>query len=452
MKERNKYILNVIKELLAARDEKHLKQFLRDMHHADIAEVLKHLGGKTEKQYLLAQLDSEQAALVLNEFDAEFVSDLLQEISPERVSEIFEEMPFDDAADFLGELSENDKEKFLDFFEVEDAEDVQELMDYREDTAGGIMTTEYVAIPENITASRAIEILRDTAPDAETVYYVYVINLKNQLVGVISLRELIIANPDSLIQNIMRKKVISVNVNEDQEDVARMVAKYDFLAVPVIDDRQHLIGIITVDDVIDVIHEEATEDLYRLAGTHSDEEDETLVRFTTAVKSRLPWLLITMIGGMLSGQVLQKFSDQLNTVVALAFFIPLLIGMGGNVGTQSSTVTVRGIATGHINTDTVLKTVLKESMVGISLGTVLGTTVAIAAFIWQGSFKLSLVVGLTMFTNMFAAATMGTAVPLFLRKVGIDPAAASAPFITTTVDVMGLIIYATLATLVLGIL
>jgi magnesium transporter len=323
-------------------------------------------------------------------------------------------------------------------------------MDYREDTAGGIMTTEYVAIPNNITASKAIEVLRDTAPDAETVYYVYVINLQNQLVGVISLRELIIANPASLVSDIMRKKVISVNVNDDQEDVARMVAKYDFLAVPVVDQKQHLIGIITVDDVIDVIHEEATEDLYRLAGT--SEDDETVAKFSTAVKSRLPWLLITMVGGMLSGQVLQRFSEELNAVVALAFFIPLLIGMGGNVGTQSSTVTVRGIATGQVNTGTIAKTVLKESMVGISLGTVMGVIVATTAFIWQGSFKLSLVVGLTMFTNMFAAATMGTAVPLFLRKIGVDPAAASAPFISTTVDVMGLIIYSILATLILGIL
>ncbi|KJS22683.1 MAG: magnesium transporter [Clostridiaceae bacterium BRH_c20a] len=452
MKEGTNQLLTVIKGFLATKDEKHLKQFLLDMHSVDIAEVISNITDKSDKQYLLAQLDSEQAALVLNELDAEVVADLLQDVSSERVSEILDEMSFDDAADFLGELSENDKEKFLDLFEDQDAEDVQELMDYREDTAGGIMTTEYVAIPDSITAAKAIEVLRETAPDAETVYYVYVINLKNQLVGVISLRELIIASPDSIIIDIMRKNVMSVNVNEDQEDVARLVAKYDFLAVPVVDDKQHLIGIITVDDVIDVIHEEATEDLYRMAGTYEAEEDETLARFSTAFKSRLPWLLITMMGGMLSGQVLKNFSEQLNTVVALAFFIPLLIGMGGNVGTQSSTVTVRGIATGQINTTTVLKTVLRESMVGISLGTVMGAIVALAAYFWQGSIQLGLVVGLTMFANMVTAATMGTVVPLLLKKVGVDPATASAPFITTTIDILGLIIYATLATLLLGIL
>ncbi|MFZ7103463.1 MAG: magnesium transporter [Peptococcaceae bacterium] len=452
MKERNNYLLTVIKELIAARDEKHLVQFLLDIHPADLAEVLVNLDTKESKQYLLAQLDSEVAALVLNELDAELVAELLQNVSEQRVSEILDEMSFDDAADFLSELSDNEKEKFLDLFEDQDAEDVQELMDYAEDTAGGIMTTEYVAIPENISAGKAIEVLRETAPDAETVYYVYVINLKNQLVGVISLRELIIADPGALVLEIMRKKTISVNVNEDQEEVARLVSKYDFLAVPVVDDHQHLIGIITVDDVIDVIHEEATEDLYRLAGTYSAEEDESLARFTTALKSRLPWLLVTMLGGLVSGQVLNNFSNQLNTVVALAFFIPLLIGMGGNVGTQSSTVTVRGIATGQINTGTVIKTVLRESMVGISLGTVMGSIVALAAFLWQGSLQLGLVVGLTMLANMFTAATMGTAVPLVLKRFGVDPATASAPFITTTIDIIGLIIYATLATLLLGLI
>ncbi|MDK2822689.1 MAG: magnesium transporter [Clostridia bacterium] len=451
MKERKNYLLTVIKELLAVKDEKHLKQFLKDTHPADIAEVLSQIETKADQQFLLAQLDSQLAALVLNELDAELVAEFLQEISEDRVSEILDEMSFDDAADFLGELSENEKEKFLELFEDQDAEDVQELMEYEEDTAGGIMTTEYVAIPDNITASKAIEVLRETAPDAETVYYVYVINMKNQLVGVISLRELIIANPNALISDIMRKKVISVNVNEDQEDVARLVSKYDFLAVPVVDDSQHLIGIITVDDIIDVIHEEATEDLYRLAGTYAAEEDETLARFTTALKSRLPWLLVTLLGGLMSGQVLKNFSDQLNAVVALAFFIPLLIGMGGNVGTQSSTVTIRGIATGQINTSTVVKTILRESMVGISLGTVMGSLVALTAFIWQGSMKIGLVVGLTMLANMFTAATMGSAVPIILKRIGVDPATASAPFITTTIDIVGLIIYATLATILLGI-
>lgn len=452
MGERKYQLVNVVLELVEKQDQGQLKQFLEDVHPADIAEVLTSLEIKEDQQFLLSLLDSEQAALVLNELDAELVADLLQEVSHTRISEILDEMSFDDAADFLGELSENEKEKFLEFFEDQDAEDVQELMEYEEDTAGGIMTTEYVAILEHISAGKAIEVLREIAPDAETVYYVYVINLKNQLVGVISLRELIVANPNTLVSEIMRRKVISVNVNDDQEDVAKLVSKYDFLAVPVVDNNQHLIGIITVDDIIDVIHEEATEDLYRLAGTYAAEEDETLARFSTALKSRLPWLLVTMLGGLLSGQVLNSFSQQLNTVVALAFFIPMLIGMGGNVGTQSSTVTVRGIATGQINTQTVVKTILRESLVGISLGSVMGSVVALVAFFWQGSITLGIIVGLAMLANMFTAATMGTLVPMIFKRIGVDPAVASAPFITTSVDIVGLVIYATLATLFLGLI
>ncbi len=440
-----------IKQLIAIRNDNQLKKYLEDTHHADLAEIIKELDNNEDRQYLLEQLDNEVAALVLNELNPEFVAELLEQISKDKVSEIFVEMPFDDAADFLGELSDNEKEKFLKLFEVHDAQDVQELMDYAADTAGGIMTTEYVAIPENITAGKAIEVLREIAPDAETVYYVYVINLQNQLVGVISLRELIIANPQAVISEIMRRKVISVNVKDDQEDVARLVSKYDFLAIPVVDDNQHLIGIITVDDIIDVIHEEATEDLYRLAGTYSAEEDLSSARFTTALKSRLPWLLITLFGGIISGQVLDIFSHQFNTVVALAFFIPMLIGMGGNVGTQSSTVTVRGIATGHINAGTAIKTILKEAMVGFSLGTVMGTLVALVAFVWQDSLILGVVVGLAMLVNMFTAATLGTLVPIFFKKIGIDPAVASAPFITTTIDIVGLVIYAILAVLLLGV-
>ena len=209
-----------IKQLIAIRNDNQLKKYLEDTHHADLAEIIKELDNNEDRQYLLEQLDNEVAALVLNELNPEFVAELLEQISKDKVSEIFVEMPFDDAADFLGELSDNEKEKFLKLFEVHDAQDVQELMDYAADTAGGIMTTEYVAIPENITAGKAIEVLREIAPDAETVYYVYVINLQNQLVGVISLRELIIANPQAVISEIMRRKVISVNVKDDQEDVA----------------------------------------------------------------------------------------------------------------------------------------------------------------------------------------------------------------------------------------
>ena len=342
-------------------------------------------------------------------------------------------MPFDDAADLLSELPDQDQNRYLDLLELDDQQDVRELMNYPEDSAGGLMTTEYVAIREDITAARAIEELRQIAPDAETVYYVYVINTENKLVGVISLRELIIATPSAIIKDILRSNVISVPVDMDQEEVAHIVSKYNFLAVPVVDHEGALLGIITVDDVIDVIHEEASEDLYRLAGT-TDEEAETEepfgARIITSLRSRLPWLLITLLGGLISGQVLNTFSDKISAVVALSFFIPLLTGMGGNVGTQSSTVTVRAIAMGKVSSKNVFSVILREAILGLSMGTVLGLLVGIIASLWLGMPMLGICVGLALLSNVFTAATVGTLVPIIFRKIGIDLAVASAPFIS----------------------
>ncbi len=314
------------------------------------------------------------------------------------------------------------------------------------------MTTEYVSVMEDFTAEEAIATLRKIAPDAETIYYVFVVNTHNQLVGVISLRELIVAAPTTLIRDVMHRKVVSVPVDMDQEEVARIVSKYNFLAVPVIDDQQHLLGIVTVDDVIDVIHEEVTEDIFRLAGAPGEEEDEedtSVWKIATSLKARLPWLFVTMLGGLVSGQILSHFSDQINAVVALAFFIPLLTGMGGNVGTQSSTVTVRGIATGQIKGKGAWKIVCREALVGLMIGLVLGVFVGVVASWWQDKPMLGLVVGLAMAGNMLTAAAMGAFVPLTFRKLGIDPAVASAPFISTAIDITGLLIYSTLATLLI---
>ncbi len=428
-----------------------IKEILGKTHQADIADVLKSLNRLKDKKILIEQLEAEKVALVLNELESEEISQLLSMLPDLKVTEVFEHMPYDDAADFLGELPESEQEKYLDLFDISSAEDLQELLSYKDDTAGGIMTTEFVAIPYNISVDKAIKALRENAVNAETVYYVYVINLKNQLMGVISLRELIIASQDLMVSEVMKRNIISVNVNDDQEEVAKVVARYDFLAVPVVDDKNHLLGIITVDDVIDVIHEEAEEDIYKMAGV-SGLEDDINAKLTSTLSSRLPWLFVTLLGGFISGNVLSAFSNQLDKMVVLTFFIPLLAGMGGNVGTQSSTVTVRGIATGFINKETVRKTITRELMIGVLIGGIMGSMVAILAYFWQYNMKLGIVVGLSMMANIFTAATMGTLVPLFFKRVGIDPAVASAPFITTAIDVLGLIIYSTLASILLFVI
>lgn len=446
--------LKEIKLLIAEKNVEETSAILEQFQPADIAELLREIDYSDQK-WIVSLLDNETVALTINELDPEFVGELLGILHEDRVSEILEEMPFDDAADLLSELPDQDQNRYLDLLELDDQQDVRELMNYPEDSAGGLMTTEYVAIREDITAARAIEELRQIAPDAETVYYVYVINTENKLVGVISLRELIIATPSAIIKDILRSNVISVPVDMDQEEVAHIVSKYNFLAVPVVDHEGALLGIITVDDVIDVIHEEASEDLYRLAGT-TDEEAETEepfgARIITSLRSRLPWLLITLLGGLISGQVLNTFSDKISAVVALSFFIPLLTGMGGNVGTQSSTVTVRAIAMGKVSSKNVFSVILREAILGLSMGTVLGLLVGIIASLWLGMPMLGICVGLALLSNVFTAATVGTLVPIIFRKIGIDLAVASAPFISTTIDITGLIIYSSLVTLLIAYL
>ncbi|MDN5347237.1 MAG: magnesium transporter [Clostridia bacterium] len=424
----------------------HLQNLLKELQPVDIADLLTTLE-PDERALVFDQLDLEKAALVLNELSREALASVINALGPERMADILEAMSSDDAADILGELSTNVKDRLLSLMESEEARDVRGLLGYPPDTAGGLMTTEYVAIKEDITAGEAIEILRATAPDAETVYYIYVVNSQNQLVGVVSLRELIIAPTSKLISEIMHRKVISVTVDMDQEEVARIVSRYDFLAVPVVDHERKLLGIVTVDDVIDVIQEEATEDIYLLAGTSDIEEERG--HLWNALRSRLPWLIVTMLEGMVAGVVLRGIEQALQAMVALAFFIPLLTGMGGNVGTQSATLTVRGLATGQINSHRTLITVFKEVSVGASIGLFFGVLVGLIASFWQQKPVLGLIVGLAMLGNMTTAATMGTLVPMFFKRVGIDPAVASAPFISASIDITGLLIYASLATLLI---
>jgi magnesium transporter len=455
MHNEDKELLKQFRTYVTKRNEQLIKEELSLLQPADIAELIEELE-TADQHWLIYFLEIKTAALVINELDSVLGGQLLAGLNEKRVLEILEEMSLDDAADLLGELSDGEQKRYIELLESQDQQDVRELMQYPEDTAGGLMTYEYVAIREDITAAKAIDVLRETAPDAETVYYVYVINVENQLVGVISLRELIIANPESSIRDIMRRNVISVPIDMDQEEVARIVSKYNFLAVPVVDHEKSLQGIITFDDVIDVIHEEASEDIYRMAGAPGEEEEEEeeqfFLRIKASLKARLPWLFITMFGGLLSGKILSRFSGEISAVVAIAFFIPLLTGMGGNVGTQSSTVTVRGIATGQIREEDIVRVILREALTGLAMGMILGIIVGGIAAWWQNKPMLGLVVGLAMLGNMFTAATMGTLVPLFLRRIGIDPAVASAPFISTTIDITGLVIYSVLATLLIAYL
>lgn len=432
-------------------EEEELKLYLQEQHPKDIAEYIAELDDREMQAALIKVLEPEDAATVLFEMDdQELLTDVLLELPRALASAIVNEIPNDEAADMLEDMDESDRSRILSLFEEEDADDIADLLTYDSDTAGGLMTTEFVVVPVFVKSEKAIEIIRLYAPDAETIYYVYVIDGLNHLVGILSLRELIIAGPETLIGDIMIQNVTSCNVRDDQEEVADLMTKYDLLALPVVDDEDHILGIITVDDIVDVIQDEASEDIYRMAGTTEAELDED-ASVVTAFLSRLPWLLITICGGFCSGAVLDHFEMTLSQVAALIIFIPMMTGIAGNVGTQSCTVTVRGIAMGNITTKVAVTTILREALLGFALGTTIGSIVCLVSSFWQHSFALGLTVGLTILLNNFMAALLGTVVPLALERFHIDPAVASSAFITTTSDIVGLLNYSVIAIVIFGL-
>ena len=443
-----------LEPFIETRDYPAIAAVLAPSAPVDIAELLSHLDESfisSVLQYLPASVTGE----VLSHLDAELIPQIMKDLGSDRSAQILDTMYSDDVADLLGELTPKEQKEVFDLMEDEDAEDVKGLMVYPEDTAGSIMTTEFVALNQHVTAEEAINILRAEAPSAETVYYVYVVDDDEVLVGVLSLRDLIVTPPSWPLEHIMHTRVKYVDDYMDQEEVARIVSRYDIMAVPVVDRNHRLVGIVTVDDVLDVIQEETTEDVFRMAGVHEDEleEDESVPKMIWgAVKSRLPWLFVTLFGGILSSTIMRGLESELEAVVALAYFTPLLCGMGGNVGTQSSTVTVRGLSTGQISKSGFFATVLKESSVGLIVGLFCAVILAVVAWVWQGSAILGILLGITLICNMFIAATVGTAVPLVLKRLNVDPAVASAPFISTSIDVLGLVIYSVLASLFIPLL
>ncbi|MCD6436619.1 MAG: magnesium transporter [Clostridiales bacterium] len=443
--------LELLVEYLDTENIMGISELLDNVHSVDIAEVLLELSDEEQKK-LFQYLPSEIASEVLEEVDSDTFNFLIKLYNDEQQSEILDNMADDDIADLLGELSENNRDEIINLLDIESAEDVKELLVYEDDTAGGIMTKDFVALSKDYTIYHAIEMLREYAPDAETIYYVFVVDKEEKLVGVISLRDLIVAKPNKKVEEIMNDNVIYVNVYDDQEEVAKVVSKYDLLAVPVVDDDKKMIGLITVDDIIDVLEEEATEDILKFAGSNkaeSYEEEAIGERIVNSVKARLPWLIITIFGGLLSAQIIKSYQYVLDANTTVALFMPILAGMGGNVGTQSSTLTVRSIAVGQIKGNEVYKTILHEISVGLIVGMICSVITGVAAIMLNGDVILALIVGLAMWCNIITAATIGTLVPLIFRKIGVDPAVASAPFITTTVDITGMTIYYSMATLMI---
>ncbi len=425
-----------------------LSGVFENLHPADIAEIINHAPASAHNK-LFDLLDDEIKPDVLAELDDQAEADILEELSDEEISDIVEEMAPDDAADVLGELEEDRSEEILGLMEDEESEEVRELLQYGEETAGGIMTSDFVAVQASMTATEAIDYIAELDLD-EPLYNLYVVDQDGRLTGWIQLWELLKkTNHNMTLEELADKETISVHTETDQEEVARLASKYDLSSLPVLDWQNKLVGRVTADDIMDVIEEEASEDIFKLAGSSDSELEDTSP--LQACKARLPWLLITLGTGFISSLILKSFMKHLSLaeIVALSFFVPIIMAMGGNTGIQSSTLIIRGIALGASHSRRIMKIISHEIIAGATMGLICGTTIGLwASFVITqdggaavAPSYLALTVGIALFSAMTFAAVFGALVPVLLDRMKIDPAVASGPFVTASNDIFALLIY-----------
>ncbi|MCL2546579.1 MAG: magnesium transporter [Oscillospiraceae bacterium] len=435
----------LVREHLKQNDMPSLKDLLTNANEVDILDTMLELPAK-HQVIVYRLLPKDKALFVFEQLDTDDQLALIHSFTDEAAIEAIEELTPDDRVRLLDELPATVAKKMIAALSPQERQMTNLLMGYEAQTAGRIMTPEYVRISRDMTAAEALEKVKHNAKDKETIYTLYITDHARKLEGALSLRGLLIADPNEKIEDIMKDVSASVSTDTDQEEVARLLQKLDWLAVPVVDKENRLVGIITVDDAMDILEEEATEDMFTQAGILAKKEanrSEVLISgsLLSIWKVRLPFLFITLVAGVLAGFVIEGFEDVLESIAAVAIFIPLIMDMGGNVGTQSSTVFARGVVLGHVNVSHFFKHFIKEVGIGFSLGVVVGILSGAVATIWQGEVMLGLAVGLSLVITMTLAALLGFLVPFLLIKLGIDQAAGSAPIITSIKDIAGLLIY-----------
>ncbi len=444
-------VLDSVKRLLRIGATANLLNLLQKQHPADLAQVFGDLQNNERQAVfsVLVERNPRLAMETISEMGPEPGALLLTNRSAEEIAKLLQEIPSDDAAALIDYLPEELSREVLELMRRRESGQVESLLEYGEQTAGRIMNPQVFALSEDLTVGEAITALQ-SARDVEMVFYLYVVDGRRHLVGVTSLRRLLLVSPETPLKRIMTPDVISVRVDTDQEEVARQVASYNLLAVPVVDEENKLVGVITVDDVIDVIKDEATEDLLRLAGVSGDERVATPAG--EALRKRLPWLGVNLATAFVAASVVALFEGTISRATALAVFMPIVAGMGGNAATQTLTVVVRGLALGELSWSNARKALMKEAVVGLGNGVVLGVIAAGVAWMAKGDPMLGLLLGMAMVLNLFVAATAGTLVPLGLKALKVDPALASSVFITTFTDVVGFAAFLGLATIFLGYL
>lgn len=443
-------LLENIELLAQSPDLSQLKDLLAEIHPADLAELLDELDPDLAVT-VFAVLPDVTASEVLDETGSLVRRELVERVEDERLADLLEEMPMDDAVGILEDLPADTAERLLALMEPEEAEAAQKLLSYADESAGRLMTTEVAALRRQWTAAEALDYLRRLVEDdlTEMVHYLYVVDRDNRLIGVVPIRKLLMARAEETVESLMNREVISVRTMADQEELAELVSRYDFVAVPVVDNDFHLVGVVTVDDVLDVLEEEATEDIQRLGGSEPLARPYFDASVWEVIGKRLVWLLPLFAASLVSDAILLRFDTLLASVIILTLFIPVISGTGGNSGSQTVATIIRALAIGEVRWSDLRRTWMREAIVGTVLGLVLGIGGFVRALIWGADTTVALVLALTLPLVVIWANTVATLVPMLAEKVGIDPAVVSAPMITTIVDASGVLIYLSIASYLL---
>lgn len=411
------------------------------LHPADRADAFSDLNDEYQAR-LLPRMDIPTVADLLEELEDDEAADVAEILPTERLADVLDEMEPDEAADVLGDLPPERVAEAL--AEMEDADEVIPLLSYPDETAGGLMTTSFIALRPHTTAWQAIEFLRRFSPEEETPYYLNVINQDRQLVGIVGLRDLIVAEPTTRVESFMDPDVVYVSTDTDQEDAARLMVRYDLAALPVVDDKEVLRGVITYDDLMDVLEDEATEDIYRLANV-SDPDLSINSPISLSLRRRLPWLYLNALTAFFASWVISQYELIIAQVALLAVFLSVVAGLGGNSATQSLAIIVRAIALGELDLRDAWRTILKEAAVGLLQGISVGAVAGLGVFLWKGDPIMGLVLGLALVGNMLIAGIIGSMIPLGLKALKLDPALASSVLVTAVTDSFGFALFLTLA-------
>ena len=442
-------LIEKVSQLISKRKNSEIKKIVDGFHYADLAEIIDELD-ENQRIYLIKLIDSDKTSDILTELDEDVREKILKTLSPKEIAGEIKEMDSDDAADILDELTEERKEKVISLIKDENiTENIRELLSYDEDSAGGLMAKELISVYENWSVLKCLREIRKQAENITRVHSIYVLNRKNELIGRLSLKDLITSPSKSTIKQIYIPKVDFVHVNDSGEEVAKIMSKYDLEAIPVVDDQKQLQGRITIDDIVDLIKDEAEEDYLLAAGISNDvEADDSIFELT---KARLPWLILGLFGGLGSVFILESYESIMSTksLRALFFYTPLIAAMAGNVGVQSSAIVVQGLANDVIK-DSLISRLFKEISLTILNGIILGGLIILFGLIIEQPIDMSITISVSMILVIFVAALIGTSVPIILDRLGIDPAIATGPFITTGNDIIGILLFFYIAKIILG--